>query len=349
MTIRTCGLCNQVARSSLVAIALISVAGAQSQPNPPTGLSIDGGTTLPGSPTTRWPFFDDFDYVVDKFDSRDEKFSAFTTRGYNGVKDQTTRDGANGYIYTRTTAPGCGASPAGGRMLTLEALPTTLGHQTDFYLELGRGTAGDIPARLYVQAYICMSRSGSEMSDVRTSHNKLFYPLFGSRSSYPIATDDVAWLQTMSDSQFRGTSQIPAPETGAFTFRNVASASDFGNRAFIASQMGTGTEWMMTPNVGDPWIRPNRWYKVRMLYDVSGTQGIHRIWIGQAGQPLTLIADFTGGVTPGFTYATTALDRLGAKFLRFPTTVGPGSGTPGPDYWLNMDNLRLAGSEQELD
>lgn len=341
---RAQGVCHLLARSGLVLVASMSLAYAQSQPNPPTGLSIDGGSATPGPPPVGLPFADDFNYVVNKFDSGDAKISAFTARGYTGVKDQAIRTGANGYLYTRTSAPGCGASPAGDRMLTLEALPSTFGQQTDFYLQLGNGNAGDIPARLFVQFYVCMSRSGAELSDVQTAHNKLFYPLFGTRDGYPMAATEQAWLQTMSDAQFRGGDVVMAPEPGAFTFRNYAP-----ERAVISSQLQAGSEAMMTPNVGDPWVRPNRWYKIRMMYDVSGVQGIHRIWTAPAGQPLVLVADWSGGNTSGFTYLTTSLDRLGAKLLRFPTTVGPGTGPPGPDYWMNLDSLRIARSEAELD
>ena len=100
-------------RCCLVAMASISVASAQSQPNPPTGLSIDDGAPGSGNPPPDGlPFFDDFNYVVNKNDSGDRKTAVFTARGYTGVKDETTRPGASGYLYTRTSAPGCGAPPA---------------------------------------------------------------------------------------------------------------------------------------------------------------------------------------------------------------------------------------------
>lgn len=297
-------------------------------------------------------FADDFEYQVNRLDSGASKTAAFLGRGYTGIKDETTRaGGAAGYLYTRTEAPGCGRPPSGsGRMLTMEGLATTLGHQTDFYLQLGNGVAGDIPAKVYIQFRVCMSRAGAEMSDLRTGHNKLLYPLYGSRTGYPMATVDEASLVTMSDTIFRGSSSIPAPAPGCFTFRNLAPASAAGARATIADQVAAGTGWMMTANTSAPgWICPNEWTDVRLLIDVAGPNGTYKAWTRPSGQgAFNLVADFTHGVTPGFTWDTAPLDRLGAKFLRIPTTWGPGSGTPGPDAWLNLDDLVLATSEDAL-
>lgn len=331
----------------LVVLGSISIAGAQVAPSPPTGLSIDGETTEPIPPPPGVVFFDDFNYVVNKLDSADTKIARFTAAGWTGVKDEVTRPGgANGYMYTRADAPGCGSAP-NGRMLTMEGLPRTLGFQTDFYLQLGSGNAGDIPARTYIQFDLCVGRAGAEMSDIASVHDKLLYPLFGSRDSYPMATLDNAWLQSMSSSAYRGSAMIAQPEPGAFTFMNNATAGPNGPRAVISNQVDSGSASLMTPNVGDPWILPNRWYTVRFLFDVSGTQGIYRVWVARLGQPLALITDFTGGVTPGFTYTTAPLDRLGAKYLRIPTTWGTVNGG-GPDRWINIDNLRLAPSEEGL-
>lgn len=336
-----------LSKSCLLIVASTSVAMAQTQPNPPTGLSVDGGTTVPGTPQVGLVFSDGFDYVVNKFDSAETKVARFSAAGWSGLKDEQTRPGgANGYLYTRTDAPGCGPAP-GGRMLTLEGLPRSLGGQTDFYLQLGNGVAGSIPARLFVQFDLCMSRAGAEMSDVASAHDKLLYPLFGTRDGYPMSALDVAWLQNISTYAYRGRTMISQPEPGAFTFMNSATPGSDGPRAVIADQVDSGAGSMMTPNVGDQWIRPNRWYTVRFLFDVSGPQGIHRIWVAGLGQPFVLIADFTGGVTPGFTYNTASLDRLGAKFLRIPTTWGNVTGG-GPDRWMNIDNLRLATSEDAL-
>ncbi|MBX3703164.1 MAG: hypothetical protein KF822_05270 [Steroidobacteraceae bacterium] len=336
-----------LSKACLLIVASTSVAMAQTQPNPPTGLTIDGGTTVPGTPLPGLLFSDNFNYVVNKFDSAETKLAQFSAAGWSGLKDEQTQPGrrANGYMYTRTDAPGCGPAPS-GRMLTMEGLPGSLGGQTDFYLQLGNGTAGSIPARVFVQFDLCTSRAGGEMSDVASVQDKLIYPLFGSRDGYPTAVQDAAWLQTISTSAYRGGTMIQRPEPGAFTFVNISYASADGPRALISDQVNAGAGHLMSPNIGDPWIRPNRWYTVRFLYDVSGDQGIHRIWVGSQGQPLGLIADFTGGVTSGFTYRTAPLDRRGAKLLRIPTTWG--SDTGGPDRWINIDNLRLATSEDAL-
>jgi len=344
---RAHGIGRLLTNGSLLIVASTSIAMAQTQPNPPTGLSVDGGTQVPSAPQAGLLFSDDFNYVVNKFDSAETKVARFTAAGWTGLKDEQTRPGgAAGYMYTRADAPGCGPAPS-GRMLTMEGRPRTLGFQTDFYLQLGNGTAGDIPARSFIQFDLCVSRSGAEMSDIASGHDKLLYPLFGSRDGYPMANLDVAWLQAMSTHAYDANRMIAQSEPGAFTFMNMATPGPHGPRALISDQVDAGSGSLMTPNVGDPWIRPNRWYTVRFLFDVSGAQGIHRIWVGNLGQPLTLIADFTGGVTPGFTYATAPLDRVGAKFLRMPTTWGTVSGA-GPDRWINIDNMRLATSEDVL-
>lgn len=336
-----------LAGSSLVMLGAVSNAAAQVQPNPPTGLAVDDGTSDPTPPPSSVMFFDNFDYVVNKFDAGETKVARFNAAGWTGLKDETTRPGgANGYLYTRTDAPGCGQAPS-GRMLTMEGRPRTLGFQTDFYLQLGNGSAGDIPARAFIQFDICIGRAGAEMSDVASVHDKLLYPLFGSRDAYPMATIDNAWLQSISSHAYRGATMISQPEPGAFTFMNNATTGPDGPRAQIADQIESGSGSQMTPNVGEQWIRPNRWYTVRFLFDVSGPQGIYRVWVATLGEPLALVSDFTGGITPGFTYQTAPLDRQGAKYLRMPTTWGTVSGS-GPDRWINIDNMRLASTEEEL-
>lgn len=341
---------NQIVRAlaggSLLLLGIVSTASAQVRPNPPEGLSVDGETPNPTPLPSGMVFSDDFNYVVNKFDPAETKLARFLAAGYY-VKDEATQPGrANGYLYTRASAPGCGAAPS-GNMLTMEG-KTTLG-QTDFYLQLGSGTAGSIPARLYVQFDLCVSRSGAEMSHIDGARwGKMIYPLFGSRDGYPMATEDTAWLLNASSYAYRGSSMTQAPEPGAFTFMTQSNPGYNVQRATIEDQLAAGSGSQMTANVGDPWIRPNRWYTVRFLFDVSGQQGIHRVWVAPVGGQLALISDFTGGVTPGFTYQTATLDRLGAKLLRFPTTWGPASGAPQPDVWMNIDHLRIATSGDAL-
>jgi len=241
--------------SGLVVLGSISIAGAQVQPNPPTGLSVDGGTSVPTPTPGGALFFDDFNYVVNKYDPADTKIAQFLAAGWTTLKDEQTQPGrAIGYMYTRSTAPGCGSAPS-GRMLTMEGLPASLASQTDFYLQLGRGSAGDIPARSYVQFDLCVSRAGAEMSEIDSARDKLLYPLFGSRSGYPMATEDTAWLQNMSIYAYRGSTAIPRPEPGAFTFMTQANPGSHGLRAVIDDQLSSGSGSQMTPNVGDPWIR----------------------------------------------------------------------------------------------
>lgn len=347
MNARATQIIRTFAGSGLVALGSISIAAAQVQPNPPSGFTVTGGTSIPTPPPGGAMFFDDFNYVVNKYDPSETKMARFLTVGWSTIKDEQTQPGrANGYLYTRTSAPGCGPAPS-GRMLTMEGLGGSLGGQTDFYLQLGNGQAGDIPARLYVQFDLCLSRDGVEMSNYDGVRDKFLYPLFGSRNGYPMAADDTAWLHGLSSYVYDGSTMVPAPEPGAFTFVTGSNPGPHGPRALVSNQVGSGSGSSMTANVGDPWIRPNRWYTVRFLFDVSGAQGVLRVWIANLGQPLRLVTDYTGGVTPGFSYVTAPLDRLGAKFLRLPSTWGTVSGV-GQDRWLNIDNIRLASSEGAL-
>jgi len=263
---------------------------------------------------------DEFNYVVDRLGSK----AAFTAPGrWQGVKDQTTRAGANGYLYTAQSMPNCGPAPDGSRFLVMEGLPTTLGHQTDYYLQTPSGPNGTIPAAVKIAGEVCV-----ESGDIEGQHNKIFYPLYGTRTDYPMSAEEQPGLIVQTSFYFRGSQQFTAPRDGCFVFTNLTT----GTKARVEAQVSSGNGSKLTPNIDgvDPWICPNDWVQIEIVLDVSGPQGRFTTRYKRQGGDWHTVTDWQGGVTPGFTWPTTALDREGAKSVRTPTTQGPGT-YPGPD------------------
>src|SRR5690606_24146202 len=70
-------------------------------PNPPTDLSVEGGSSVPSQPTNpgRTLFFDDFEYDVSR--SLTNATSQFRANGWSHVKAENSAESAgSGYLYT---------------------------------------------------------------------------------------------------------------------------------------------------------------------------------------------------------------------------------------------------------
>lgn len=315
----------------------------------------------PGGEEETYLFFDDFNYAVSRGSSGVDtgKAATFAAAGWNGFKDETTQSGqSRGFLSTATSIPGySGSIPGGGRMLRIEALPTTYGQQTDFYLGLGSGIAGDIPANVWFQHWMYINRSGAEMSAFSGIRNKWLYPkIGGSGSGYPMGNPDTAWLCNIGSNRYEGTLNVAAPVAGAMTFRTHAEPVSSGvNRAYKTDQVTTGNFQQMTPrglaSENDHWLFPNTMYLVKYNFDVAQNPGSHRIWWREYGQHVAGFGNprsqWIEGVTTGFTYDTYAADHLGGKRLRIPTTVSVGAG-PSSDFYIYIKDFAMAATEGGL-
>ena len=282
-------------------------------------------------------FQDDFNYVVEKTVPGAE--AIFRQHGWNGAKTQQDTDRhPNGYIYTVDAIPGyAGTFPAGPRALCLEALPTTLGGQTDFYLEFGDGENpvfdNALPANVWIKFWLYVAHTTEQPSAI-TFEKFLYacngaYPchLYNWMVSLETLSADPHWVD-VDGSQGDCHITLSAPYAEPSPVTNPASTNP-------------GYEWRMGQDDLSERIRPNRWQEVTLHMDTSGPLGIWEAWIQPMGGAKVKIASFVSGQN-GFEWRVEH-PGLGHRTFRMPTTVGSTSG--GPDNWMYMQNLRIASSE----
>lgn len=295
-------------------------------PNPPTELAVEGGSSVPSTPTNpgRALFFDDFEYDVSR--SGTNAISIFQQNGWASAKaENTTEDSGSGFLYTRAD------STRGSRVLVMESVlnmypppgdfPNT---QTDYYLQYGReGSSGSVPTNLWIQFWTYATPESNF-----ATRDKTIYPCRGYYPCHP------TWLfmwgaQGFEDSRVSGGGRYLALE---------AQAADRDTR------VNDGNEAKLFQNVSRTPLLGGRWYQVRLHMDISGAQGVYEAWIKERGQAsFTKVADWRGGVTPNFTWPLNSTDRTPFSMLRSPTTVnGPGSST------TYIDDFALATSQADL-
>ena len=165
-------------------------------------------------------FIDRFEYVANRTESG--AANAFRQAGWSHAKTQQADTGAGDYLYTTTSIPGyTGAFPGGGsRVLAIEALPATLQRQTDFYLQLGDGSANYIPGDVWFQFWIYPQNYGNQRSRYGT-RNKFLYVC---NDAYPCHSH--LWMVGQGSNVYSATNSTPLgdPSNGEF-FWNMSSAS----------------------------------------------------------------------------------------------------------------------------
>ena len=343
-----------VAGSAVVFFGLVTLASAQVPPNPPTGVSIDDGTSepppdpgTPGNPV----FFDDFGYVVNKTDSADTKRARFQAAGWAGVKDEQTQPGrAFGYLSTTTTIPGYSGRIPGrsGRALRMEGLPTTMGdfssepfrNQTDFYLVYGNsaGPQTNVPGNVWFQFWVYINDYGSERSHW-SSRNKLIYPS-DDGTARGDGTENAYMLHIRPSNQ-AGVVQPYGPNASAVT--HIEGSSIVSNAPEGVGRLGHNrtTSGHQTPN---------GWYLHKVHFDHSQVNGVYEHWIRPMGGEWRKTSEWISGVTPGFTWITHAHERPGHNLFKLGTTWGTANFDDRTDYdaWLYLADFAIARNEADL-
>jgi hypothetical protein len=344
---RTHGVWRLLTSSSLVAIVSISVASAQSQPNPPTGLSVDDGAAAPDNPPRAGLLFsDDFNYIVNKFDSAATKEAAFTAAGWSGLKDETTQPGgARGYLSTVASIPGYVGVMPGGRALKLEGLPTSMaaalggGNQTDFYLFYG--TAGPVgranpavPGNVWYQFWIYVDPASRW-----ASRNKLIYPSDDGMASG--GGTENSYMVHIRPSNQAGVVQPYGPNINAVT--HIEGASITSNAPDGAGRLGHNLTAAGHQLAGG-------WYLHKIHFDHSQPNGVYETWIRPMGGRWLKTAEWISGVTPGFTWITHENQRVGHNMFKMPTTWGTVDADDRTNYdaTIYMDDFAMAASEADL-
>jgi hypothetical protein len=92
-------------------------------------------------------------------------------------------------------------------------------------------------------------------------------------------------------------------------------------------------------------LQANRWTLVKINIDVSGSQGSYREWHKAVGGSFVQVANWVGGVTPGFVWPLSSLNpsrSVGQKSLKLGTTWN------ATDGWIYLDDFVIATSEADL-
>jgi hypothetical protein len=293
-----------------------------------------------GTSYARVVFADAFEYEVQRSDPNARQI--FVSQGWSHAKTQQDASGAKGYFYTVNSIPGfTGRFPGtdSSRVVLMEALPGTLGYQTDFYLELGNGSSAAhdnfIPGDVWIQFWIYPQHFGNQLSRFGT-RNKFIYAC---NSTYPCS--QYQWMLSWGSNTYNQSNMNPRgnPTNGEFFFH---VASPYANKAGDENPDQLGQT-----NLSD-WPRPNRWTLVKMRFNTTRTTGNSwEMWLRPYGGAWIKVAEWIGGVTPGFTWDIPSNVARGHRVVRMPTTVGATTGQ-WYDSWTYMDDFVIATTEQDL-
>ena len=275
---------------------------------------------LENSARARVVFSDRFEYVASRSDPNAAQ--VFVQNGWSHVKTQQNSSGAHGYLYTATSIPGYNGQFPGtnsSRVLALEALPETLGGQTDFYLGLGNGSSSAydnyIPGDVWFQFWIYPLHSGSQTSIFGTREKFLY----ACNTDYPCHSH--LWMIMSGSLTYNPANPYPLgdPAQGQFLWalRNASGVSQINNSLGDPDAPG---------NIGSPnpteWMRPNRWTLVKMHFNTTSTTGNSwEVWLRPQGGGWTKVSEWIPGRTPGFTWNIPSASVGGHRVLRMPTTV----------------------------
>lgn len=286
--------------------------------------------------------FDGFEYVVGRDDPNASQI--FMQNGWDGCKTlQSGEPGARGYLYTVDQIPGyVGEFPGGGsRVLAIEALPRSLGFQTDFYLQYGVGAdpAYDnaIPANVWFQFWLYINHYGTQLSGI--NEGKLLYSCAG---TYPC--QQTKWLMILDhESKPPNYTSLPADQ-GAFLWNDSSALS--GNPIVYPGH--EDERWKFGPQDVATHIGMNQWVQVKLHFDTTGPDGVYEQWLRPMYGQWVKTAEYIGGVSPpGFVWKCVP---GGNRVFRMPTTIGMNTNDPSlnHDLWMYMDNFAMARTEAAL-
>ena len=261
-------------------------------------------------------FRDTFDYIASRDDANVR--DVFLSHGWSGVKTRQEDGRGNGYLYTVDAIPGyTGTFPAGPRALCIEALPGSLGGQTDFYLQLGSETTDSdiLPGNMWMQFWIYINDYGDQRS-LLDGGNKLLYVCDG---TYPCHTGK--WLMSFgSDGYLPDYQGLGIPSNGAL-LTNIIQIQD-GQGEVTNSNHAFENRWKLGQTDKSQYLRPNQWTLVKLHVDTSKPNGDYEAWMKPMGGQWTKVVEWLSGVTPGFDWRINQNFIGGHRVLRMPTTIG---------------------------
>ena len=310
-------------------------------------------------------FFDDFEYDVGR--QAANAISIFQQMGlWSGGKTQQSSTGARGYLYTATSIPGYDRGFPGGassRVLVMEALPGSLGGQTDFYLEYGNGESAAydnaVPGNVWFQFWVYVNHYVDAQDPPQVSHlsrldtAKFIYPCNG-----PYGCHTHKWMMTLSGRSAEpsweslGTPLYESPTNGSAFMNNIANTIYPANdpvSTITNSRADTGNEWKLGHTNTAEHFTANRWTLVKIHLDTSTSSGVYEAWMRPLGGSWVQTARWISGVTSGFTWTINASQVGGHRVFRMPSTIGEADGgSTSYDVWIYMDDFAMATTEAAL-
>jgi hypothetical protein len=311
---------------------------------------------LPASAIAAVILSDGFEYPV----ARDGTCENFTTEGsWQYVKSINCTGSSRGYLYTVDAIPGySGAFPgnSSSRVLAIEALPETLGGQTDFYLQAGAATdaIGTIPANLWVQFWVYSNNTEAQPS--RYIAGK--YQYYNRATYYPATLDNDGYVYLFNLVETSKAPLIVDACPGVLPCESAYFVVTFDTSAGGVDSKTADQPENFGPNLSSAThVRPNQWMLIKYHIDFSGTDpraaaghAVYEMWIRPLGvTEWTKTAEYFGGVTQvnGQTVQMATEFTDGLRMMRMPSTVGSPS-TNWADSWMYVDDYVMATSEASL-
>lgn len=342
-------------RWAIAALALLLVplayAGLVTQSGP--RLYVQAGGDDPGDPL----FFDDFEYSISRTTAPAEMEDAFQLAGWSGADANNGTGDDTGYLYTATTADIDGFSgsfPSGTRVLAMEGYPNNASNtaflQTDYYVAYGNaaGAVGQVPPDAWIQTWIYLQNSGSQLSSY-PNRNKFLYPTMdgGTGNVDPEQGPITApWLVLLGA---QGYEAEMGPREEAFL-----AIQAFGARR-DSTQPVSGDDNKLYQNVTtSKKLVENAWHLIKLHIDTSTANGSAEAWICTEGDGgFTKVMEWIVGTTANFQWTTYEETRAGMRVLKTPTTenADPQSNPARDGYGNNikfLDDFALADAEEDL-
>jgi hypothetical protein len=301
-------------------------------------------------------FFDSFEYIVNR--DINDSGENFRSHGWYYVKsiNTTEKSKGKGYLYTTERIPGYAGTFPGKdskRVLAIEALPTSMGGQTDFYLQYGstRGPINTIPADVWFQFWIYPNyyddpNDKEDQLSGFTNRNKFIYPCgvpSTETGDYPCKTYRQNWMVLLgSVSGSPSWTSLGEPSSDLFVkAQQLDNVKYSGGKPWNAYKIGQ-------TDLSEQ-IVANRWTLVKLHFDTSTTSGKWEAWLKPRGKKWIKVAEWIDGVTPNFSWKIPSESVGGHRVFRMPTTVNSGkSGKGNYDSWIYLDDFVMAGSEEAL-
>jgi len=292
-------------------------------------------------------FYRTFGFVVPDGLEWPEVLALWQANGWDFIKTNSVASGARGVITTELNKNGVS-------VMLINPRPDDDGIQTDVWVGTGETDTVDPetfwPADAWIQMKVENIHTQERPSWYILNNGKFIYPanelnaaggMFPGHPPYIIALSSGSWEPYH---EFHGTVQDSFYFTFSMKGNNDASftgSTMFPDEPEPAKNLGP-------QDVVNGRVTPNEEVVVTFHIDVSGDQGIFEQWMQREGQEPVKVAEWIGGVTPGFTWDTTT--EIGIKQFRMPTTVndigvaGDGVG----NYWMQMEYFAIGSTSTDL-